>query len=451
MKTFLVSTLALVLAAACPLPGAMVVKNESSQGKILPGQPNEVVVRITITGGELTEGREAERPDMNLAVVLDRSGSMGGLRIEQAKAAAREVVHQMAATDILSLVSFSTDVTVDVPATKVTSSAGFEAAISGMQARGYTALHAGVEAGSKEVMKFLDENRINRVILMSDGHANRGPRTPSDLARLGARLASQGVSVTTVGLGDGFNEDLMTRLAAASDANYYYVQDVEELPDVFAQELGDLKESVARDIVIRIECPPGVEPVEIIGRPEVFRNRTAEVRFGTLRAGQNRSLYVRCRVNPEEAGQVQKLLQTSADYRLASGEPQAPVTAAPVVVEVAESEVEVEKSVNEELAGATVLMEAAVARDQAIRMNDMGDYEKARTHLSSHAEALERAAVRQSNPAVQRRLGNEAAALREEAEVSAAGALAPDARKRSQSSAWQLFNSKKEALEPSKD
>lgn len=447
MKSAFISTLALALATAGSLPGAMVLKTESSQSKILSGQANEVVVRITITGSELEATGTLERPDMNLGVVLDRSGSMSGLRIEQAKEAAREVVRQMTPTDILSLVSFSDDITVDVPATKVTSPAAFEAAIAEMAARGFTALHGGVEAGAKEVMKFYDENRINRVILMSDGHANRGPSGPEDLARLGAGLAQKGVSVTTIGLGDGFNEDLMTALAAASDANYYYVRDVEELPDVFARELGELKESVAREIVIRIECPPGVEPVEIIGRPEQFENQTAEIRLGMLRAGQSRSLYVRCRVEADDGDHDAKtVLQAKADYRLASGERQTPLTAEPLVLGVTAAPAEVATSVNEVVVGETVLMETAVARDQAIRMNDKGDYEQSSQYLRSQADTLQQTAAGQSDPAIRNRLTSEADTLLEEASRMEQGALAAPERKASQERSWLLRNAKEEAL-----
>ena len=98
-----------------------------------------------------------------------------------------------------------------------------------------------------------------------------GPSSPHDLRRLGQRLATRGVSVTTIGLGDDYNEDLMAGLAEASDANYYYVKDTEKLPQIFAKELGELIDVVARDVRIEITCPEGVRPLGFIGRTENSR------------------------------------------------------------------------------------------------------------------------------------------------------------------------------------
>ena len=100
-------------------------------------------------------------------------------------------------------------------------------------------------------------------------------------------MRGDGISVSTVGLGDDYNEDLMTALAEASNANYYYVKDAEKLPGIFAQELGAARSLLARSIVIRIEAPEGVRLKEIIGRPEIDLRRpdgrdqnAGAVRFG---------------------------------------------------------------------------------------------------------------------------------------------------------------------------
>lgn len=87
-----------------------------------------------------------------------------------------------------------------------------------MVAGGGTALYAGVAQGASELREFLDPHRVNRIILLSDGQANKGPSSPSELGNLGAALISEGISVTTIGIGLGYNEDLMTQLAPRSDA-----------------------------------------------------------------------------------------------------------------------------------------------------------------------------------------------------------------------------------------
>merc|ERR1712023_113770 len=109
--------------------------------------------------------------------------------------------------------------------------------IKRIETGGSTALYGGVEAGGRQLDKFLSKQRINRVMLLSDGIANVGPSSNREISQLGSRLSKSGVSVTTIGLGHDYNETLMTSLAEASDANYYYVADVEELPGVFKDEL----------------------------------------------------------------------------------------------------------------------------------------------------------------------------------------------------------------------
>src|SRR5690606_7337943 len=116
-----------------------------------------------------------------------------------------------------------------------------------------------------------DRRFVNRVILLSDGLANVGPSSPEELGRLGTALVRDGISVTTIGLGLGFNEDLMTRLARCSDGNTYFVEHSGDLPGIFASELGDVLNVVARQVTIEIEFPSGVRPLNFVGRDGMIR------------------------------------------------------------------------------------------------------------------------------------------------------------------------------------
>ena len=101
------------------------------------------------------------------------------------------------------------------------------------------------------------------MILLFDGLANVGPSSPADLGRLGKAFLKEGISVTTVGVGNDFNEDLMTQLSQTSDGNHYFVETSSDLPRIFAQELGDVLSVVARKVVVEIECPEGIRPIRI--------------------------------------------------------------------------------------------------------------------------------------------------------------------------------------------
>src|SRR5262249_48005665 len=226
----------------------------------------------------------------------DRSGSMSGGKIEKARQGAMELVDHLAPGDMFSFITYSDHAEVVFAAQQVEDKEVIKRKIERVHAGGSTALYAGVKLGAEEVKKHLSSNRINRVILLSDGLANVGPSSTPELRGLGNSLSENGISVTTIGVGDDYNEDLMAGLAEASDANYYYVKDTEKLPQIFAKELGELMTLAARDIRIEIICPDGVKPTGFLGRPERFDGQKAILKLSNITAGQDRSVFLKCLV-----------------------------------------------------------------------------------------------------------------------------------------------------------
>src|SRR5450756_482134 len=274
-KTLLILGLATGLAVS-PFAGETLRLNlVPDRDVLLKGRPQEVVVKIDLSA--IADRQKHRRTPLNLAVVLDKSGSMTGAKLEKAKQAAMLVVDRLAPNDVFSLVIYSDEARVLVPAQRVEDKEALRARIEGIEAGGSTALYAGVKTGARQIQEYFSSKRINRVILLSDGLANVGPSSTHDLCGLGHELAESGIAVTTIGVGDDYNEDLMAGLAEASDANYYYVRDTEKLPEIFAKELGELLSVAARDVRIEIICPDGVQPLGFIGRAERFENQRASV------------------------------------------------------------------------------------------------------------------------------------------------------------------------------
>ena len=380
--------LLLGLATAC---AANLFAGETLQLKLMPdrdvvlrGQPQEVVVKIDLSA--IAEKRKTRRTPVNLAVVLDKSGSMTGAKLEKTKQAAMQLVDRLAPNDIFSLVIFSDRAQVLVPAQKVEDKAALKEKIQGIQADGSTALYAGVKLGADELQEYFSSKRINRVILLSDGLANIGPSTPRQLRRLGGDLAERGISVTTIGVGDDYNEDVMAGIAEASDANYYYVKDTEKLPEIFAKELGGMLAVAARDIRIEIICPAGVKPLGFIGRAERFENQRASVSLSQFAAGQNRYLFLRCVVN----GDQPEVARVNVNYKdeLADGSDRSASGVAKIVF--TNDQKLADKSVNGAVNAQKELMLTAVAKDEAIAQADAGNYRQAATILKVQAEALNR-------------------------------------------------------------
>lgn len=269
MKTPL-ALLALLLPALAPTLGSAAhaqqvrVETDLDHRLLRANEKQTVHLRVALTGFELAS--ERARAPLNVAIVIDKSGSMQGDKISQAKDAARAALSQLRADDIVSIVAYDDTVEVLVPATKVSDREVIERGINRLQAGGMTALFAGVVKGAGEVRKFLSKDRVNRVILLSDGAANVGPASAGELSQLGKNLRREGVSVTTVGLGLGYNEDLMVGLAQASGGQHVFVESEKQLAGIFREGFGNLGTIVAKEVVVRVKLAEGFRPVRALAR-----------------------------------------------------------------------------------------------------------------------------------------------------------------------------------------
>ncbi len=149
-----------------------------------------------------------------------------------------------------------------------------------------------------------EAGRVGRVILLSDGHANQGDASPDGLAQRASRAIRTEYVLSSVGVGEGFDERLMTRLADAGTGNFYYVPRVEVLAGIFADEFAAARETVASILEIRIETPNGVQVVDAAGYPIERQHAFSIIRPGSLFAGQQRSFWVTLRVPSETAADV---------------------------------------------------------------------------------------------------------------------------------------------------
>jgi Ca-activated chloride channel family protein len=436
MKAILLLTGLAMMAATRLFAGETLhLKLVPDRGTLLRNQPQEVVVKIDLSA--IAEKRKTHRPPLNLAVVLDKSGSMTGAKLEKTKQAAMQLVDRLEPQDFVSLVVFSDQARVLVPAQRVDDLRALKRAIQGIEAGGSTALYSGVKLGAGEVGEYLSSRRINRVILLSDGLANIGPGSTRELRRLGCDLAEKGISVTTIGVGDDYNEDLMAGLAEASDANYYYVKDTEKLPEIFAKELGEMISVAARDVKIEIICPEGVKPLGFIGRTETFSGNCATVKLSQFTGGQSRYLLLRCLASGEQP----EVARVKVSYTDEFDNGATRTTSGTVAVSVSEDRLAADKSVNHAVVAEKELMLAAVAKDAALAEADAGNYQRAAQILAVQNAALGRAYA--AAPAsVQTQMRDEAENLKSSESRLNDGQYDAAARKTMQSQSYNSRNSK---------
>ena len=283
-----------------------------AQPVLLSGGKRTTYLKVALKG--IPRVAQPVRAPINLAIVLDRSGSMAGDRLAKAKEAAAMLVRRLRPSDTVSVVMYDHNVNVLAPATRDWSRAELLAQIARIEAGGNTALFAGVSKGAAEVRKFLNRSHVNRVILLSDGKANVGPSSPDDLAQLGASLIKQGISVSTVGLGDSYNEDLMVALARASDGNHDYARTANDLARIFDLELRDLSDVVAREARIRIRCGRGVRPIRMLGRDAEIVGDTIVTQINDIYADHEKFVMIEVEIETGSEGEGRRVADVSVGY-----------------------------------------------------------------------------------------------------------------------------------------
>ncbi len=275
------------------------------------GKTQVTELKVGLTGFAL---QSVDRAPINLSLVLDKSGSMGGDKIAKAREAALLVVDILGENDIFSLIAYSSGVETLIPATKLTNKEEVRRKIRSIGASGSTALFGGVSKGIAEVNKFLDMERVNRIILLSDGLANVGPSSPYELGRLGQSAGKKGIAVTTIGLGLGYNEDLMTQLALNSDGNHAFVENSQDLVTIFNKELGDVLSVVAQDVTITIECDDNIRPIRVIDRDADIRGQKVSLNLNQLYSKQEKYIILEVEVPKGKKGKTTQIANVKVSY-----------------------------------------------------------------------------------------------------------------------------------------
>ncbi len=330
---------------------------------------------------------DKKRAPVNLAIVLDKSGSMSGQKIEQARRAAIDAIRLLNSDDIVSIVTYDTTVQTIVPATKLTDRELIEQAIRGIQADGSTALFAGVSKGAAEVRKFLDKERVNRIILLSDGLANSGPSSPGELGALGASLLKENISVSTLGLGLDYNEDLMVQLAKKSSGNHYFIEQATELASIFRQEFEDVLSVVAQQVDVKVRIPEGIRPVRVLGNDAEISGQLVTTRMAQVYSRQNRFVVIEVEIPSTEPNRHRELAQVEVSYtnmkslvtdRLSNSSS----------VRFSASHDEVEKSLNKSVMADVVALVSNEQNKLATKYLDEGKLELSRKVLRENVDYL---------------------------------------------------------------
>lgn len=388
MKLNRISVLCAVLAVTAVLPAAadLSVDAQVSHTEVYTGNGEPFYLKIGLTG---IETAEKERTPVNLSLVLDRSGSMSGDKIINARKAVTTAVSMLGNRDILSFLTYSDGVQVHIPAAPVTNLGLIENIVREITPGGSTALFAGVSWGAGELRKYRNSGRVNRVILLSDGIANVGPASPGELGSFGGALKEEGISVTTIGLGIDFNEDLMFQLAKRSDGNHYFVERPEDLARIFLKEFQNSLSVAAQNITVTITFPEGIRPVRSLGREAEIIGNTVTARLNQVYGNQEKYLLLELTSTKQFAGGRMNLADVTVTYsNSAAGSTNSKRVS--VDVGLAGNPELMKQRVNNSVMADVVLQIAAANSEEAMRLRDRGQVEEAKQVLLDNASFLKK-------------------------------------------------------------
>jgi len=299
-----------------------------------------------------------------------------------------------------------------VPATQVTDKSRLYNAIESIRANGSTALFAGTSIGADQVSRFLNKEKVNRVVLLSDGMANVGPDSPKELGDLGKALAKKGMSVSTIGLGLGYNEDLMTQLANYSDGNHDFVKDSADLARVFDREFGDAMSVVAQDVNIEIICDEGVIPIRVVGRESTIIGQRVTTRVNQLYSSQQNYVILEVQVPPAESSSERQIAAVNVVYNNMATQ-KSERKSDLVSVTFSNNNERVKGAIDKVAYESAVEQIANVETQRALELRDLGKVEEAKQTLDSNASYLDKAAKLISSP----KLSRQSAESKAEADV----------------------------------
>ena len=368
---------------------------------------------------------EEKRPPLALALVVDRSGSMAGAKLAVAKRCARWLVERLRPQDELALVAYDDKVRLLSPLEPV-QPARLAAAIASLGPGGQTNLSGGWLRGLEQ-LRAAPAHGTRAVLLLTDGLANEGVTDAGSLVEMTRKARADGVSTTTIGFGEGFDEDLLTAMADGGGGNPHYAETPDAAPAIFAAELEGLSSVAAQNVSVEIRPAPHVE---VLGMPNEYPALEVpggiQVELGDAYGGERRRVVLAFHIPFVAAlGPVQVaelvLRYTTVGDEIAQHSLSIPVIANCVSAEEAET-VAPDPEVREEI----LVLRAARARDEAIELADSGRHFDAQTLMLRMVGDL-----RESG------LDEEADLLDEAAPKLAPEAYGPTVRKNLNYESWQ--------------
>ena len=362
------------------------------RSRVVVGADGETYVGLWIDAPPVESN--GHRLPLDVALVVDTSGSMSGAKIESARMAAASFIDNLAQGDIVSLYSFSSEVRELSPPVVVDDAtrAALIDRVRHLYASGGTNLWGGLRAGQSATASAPSSHPVRRVVVISDGRANVGPSSAAEFGDLAATSTENGTQITAIGVGLDYDENTLGALAVRSAGRLYHLEQPEQMAAILQDELQMLSRTVATNAVIEFVPAEGVtvEPTDQL-RLDRSGDRV-RIPVGSLYSAQHREVLLRARVSGAAEGN-RALGRAQLVYRSA-GNAEGPVRSreVPLEVEYVRDEARSSASAHERVQAMVTRFEAAQSQMRAAQMINEGHADRAEVELQNAEERLRAAA-----------------------------------------------------------
>jgi Ca-activated chloride channel family protein len=258
----------------------------------------------------------------NINLVLDRSGSMDGEKMDNLKEAVGSVVDHLSDSDLVSITIFDDQVEALIPSRSAKDRDEIKHALAGVIARGGTQISDGLKAGLAEARKGYAKDRVNRILLLTDGKTWDDEEACLKLADEAGR---EGIGITSIGIGDEWNEKLLLQIAEGSHGNSHWIESPISILGAFRQEVEGMQSVAATNLRVLVRMSPGVRPVRVYTAipmisdvsKKAVSGSTIAADLGSLDGTKGQTVLIEARIAPQKEGRF-RLGQVEVTYDVPS-------------------------------------------------------------------------------------------------------------------------------------
>ncbi len=404
----------------------------AAESDVLAANSSDTLVGVWV---DAPSARPHSRPKMDLALVIDTSGSMAGEKIESARAAAKTLLESTNDGDIVSIDTFDNDARQLVLPTVITheSRMRLEKVVSALGTGGSTNMFDGLELGESQLMRAPASHVVRRLVLISDGRANVGPSTPNDLAMAAQRGLASHAQVTSLGIGIDYDESTLNALAVRTSGRLYHLGEPTEMVSTLQREMELLGSTVASDAFVEVVPAPGVQLIPVDGiQTQWGQSGSLVIPLGVLFGGQHREALVRARFGGLDLprGDTRPIASVRLHFRDPNDGEVERIQEVVARVGFSDDGAEVASHANSHTRAIVAIQEAAKLELNAAKSVNAGRFDAADGTLASAETKLRDEAKVAHDAGQRRRLSDAAASIAAARATTKAAAAAPAPAKR---------------------